>query len=165
MVSFRMPDGNHQFRVRSYIRGTCEPEAVDTFQNKYHDLSYNLTQHSCAFARVNLVRHVNYYIIRYYAPTFLLVMMSFLEAWVPTNGWPARIILTCIVELTMKSVSMDAYNEIRSRHVVSLYWWLWCCQFFIYAALIEFGMALAWVQFIGDKQIAHKTNTVHHNTI
>lgn len=160
MASIRMPAGNTQFRVRSHIRGVCEPQAIDPFQNMYSDLPYNLTWQSCAYARVNLVRHVNYYIIRYFAPTFLLVCMSFLQAWVPCNGWPARIILTCIVELTCKSVSITAYNESESRHVTSLYWWLWVCQFFIYMGLIEFAMALAWGHFVVDKKIAHKNNTV-----
>lgn len=157
-----MPAGNSQFRVREHVGGRCDPESIDPFNRIYNypDFPYNLTVQSCAFARVQLVRHVGYYVIRYYAPTFLLTVLTIIENWIPTNGWPARVIFTCVVELTMKSVSIDAYDETTSRHVVSLYWWLWGCQMFIYLCLIEFATALAWGHFVVDKKIAHAKNVV-----
>lgn len=106
---------------------------------------------SCAFAGIRLVRHLNYFIIRYYCPTFLCLCGSFCGFWVATNGWPGRIICTCVVYLTIKSISETAYEEVPSNDVVSLFWWLWVIQAFIYMNLVEYAWALAWVQFAEDK--------------
>mgnify|MGYP007002773075 CR=1 FL=1 len=58
------------------------------------------------------------------------------------------------------AVSHTAYDEVPAHDVVSLTWWLWFIQCFVYLALVEFATALAWVQFAQDKQRARLHNTV-----
>lgn len=162
------PTHNTQFRVRESLRGTCEWEApiLDRFQNVLHSIKpevefvNNRNRQSCAYAGLRIVRHVNYYVIRYYLTTFLMVVMCFAEFYFPTNGWPARIILTAVILVTLLGVSREGYDEVPSKDVTSLYWWLWGCQFFIYMSLVEFAAAQAWVQFVGDKKIAHAKSIV-----
>lgn len=157
-----MPDGNEQFRVREQITDICRPRLMDPFNP---NLGYNLTQHSCAFARVQLVRHVGYYIMRYYTPTALLVFMVFIQMWTPTVCAPGRAILTGVVEMTLKSVSITAYGETTSRHVTSLFWWQWGCQFFIYVSEMEYALIFGWAHLIVDKHHARKNNYVCTNFI
>ncbi|XP_027203399.2 glycine receptor subunit alpha-2-like [Dermatophagoides pteronyssinus] len=155
ITKFRMPDGNEQFRVREQVTDYCQPKIQDPFNP---NLGYNLTQNSCVFARVQLVRHVGYYIMRYYTPTALLVLMNFVQFWTPTVCAPGRAIFTGVIEMTMKSVSITAYGETSSRHVTSLFWWQWGCQFFIFVSEIEYAMIFGWAHFVVDKHHARKNN-------
>lgn len=45
--------------------------------------------------------------------------MSTLQFWIPDNGWPARIILNATVLLGLIRISVNAYNTIPVRDVVS----------------------------------------------
>ncbi|KAI2811126.1 hypothetical protein BLOT_002299 [Blomia tropicalis] len=138
--------GNFQFSLHHSWNGSCEPQYMNPMGTLINDFP-----ESCAFAGIRLVRHLNYFIIRYYCPTFLCLCGSFCGFWVATNGWPGRIICTCVVYLTIKSISETAYEEVPSNDVVSLFWWLWVIQAFIYMNLVEYAWALAWVQFAEDK--------------
>lgn len=154
------PGHNDQFRVRGSMLGYCEAENMDPFHDIYHTVPVRGNNESCIYSGLRLVRHVNYYIIRYYLTSFLLVIMMFVEFYYPTNAWPARIILTCVVEINVIGISRQVYSEVPSKDVTSLFWWLWWCQFMVYMGLIEFALALAWVQFVFDKKIAHAKDVV-----
>lgn len=58
------------------------------------------------------------------------------------------------------SLSSDGYKEIPAHDVVPLFWWLWGCQTLIYLTLIEYVLALAWVQFVFEKKIALENQKV-----
>lgn len=147
--------GNYQFRLHHVWNGTCPLLSLDPFSEVRL-----LNVQSCAFVAMRLVRHLGYYVIRYYAPTFLCLATSMTSFWVATNGWPARIIYTCVVYLTVKTISQTAYDEVPANDVVSLFWWLWGIQFFVYMNLIEYAVALAWVQFAEDKKRARDAGVV-----
>lgn len=156
------PGHNDQFVVRESLLGYCLPgnNALNPFHNVYHTVEVRGNNQSCLYTGLRIVRHVNYYIIRYYLTTFLLVMMMFVEFYYPTNAWPARIILTCVVLINIMGISRQGYSHVPSKDVTSLFWWFWWCQFTVYMGLIEFAVALAWVQFVLDKKIAHEKNVV-----
>lgn len=50
-----------------------------------------IADNQCVVATIKLVRHLSYYIIRYYLLTFLTVVISFVGFWLPINAWPARV--------------------------------------------------------------------------
>lgn len=154
--------GNSRFRVRNTYVGTCDRISSEQFifqeLTRRNGNSTSTNKLNCAFAGIRLVRSINYYVIRYYCPTFLMILISFASFWLPTNAWPARVMLTATVLLTLITTSQGAYNEVPSDDVVSLYWWLWGCQLFVYMCLAEFAFALAWVQFINDKKAARAAN-------
>lgn len=108
-----------------------------------------------------LMRHMGYWVIRYFAPTFLFVCMALCEMWLPTNAWPARVILTCNVLMTLITTSLSGYNEAPAYYMTALYWWFWGCQFFIYICLVEYAFALSWVYFIIDKKAVRAIKQVN----
>lgn len=166
MESIHSPDGNSQVRVMHRFVGVCEPIGLNSFVSSTYVATHQSAtgfNQSCAYAALRFVRHVNYYVIRYYAPTFLCMCISCLNPWLPTNAWPARTILTATVLLTIIRVSITGYNEVPARDVVSLYWWFWGCQFFVYMGLVEYSLALLWVQFVFEKKKAHANQTVRQN--
>lgn len=83
-----------------------------------------------------------------------MVAMGMVSFWLPTNAWPARIILTASVLFTLITTSLQGYNEVPSNDVTSLVWWLWVCQLFIYVSMIEYAIALSWQYHITDKKVA-----------
>ena len=160
MEPLKSVTGNAKFRVRNTFIGSCEQ--IQTDRNRYNLLSSNrskLNENDCAFAGIQLIRSVNYYIIRYYCPTFLMVAISACSFWLPTNAWPARMYLTSSVLLTLTTSSSGAYNEVPADSVISFYWWFWGCQLLVYSTLIEYALALAWVQFALDKNRAKAQQT------
>lgn len=140
--------------------GYCEPSGINTFRIQQNSLQELYNNQSCVFGAMRFVRHVSYYVIRYHAPLFLCMCISCLGPWVPTYAWPGRTILAATVLLTVIRVSITGYNEVPARDVVSLYWYFWGCQFFVYMCLCEYGLALQWVQFVFEKKTAHAKNIV-----
>jgi len=67
------------FKIRSYWTARC------------HSSDSLLLPNSCLSGTLKLVRRLSYYVIRYYALTFLCVVVSFIAFWLPTNAWPARV--------------------------------------------------------------------------
>ncbi|KAH9408573.1 hypothetical protein TYRP_010838 [Tyrophagus putrescentiae] len=145
--------GNNQLRLHHTWNGSC------THPNPDHLTAIPTAQYdSCAFAGIRFVRHLSYYIIRYYTSTFLCICTSFASFWVATCGWPARVILTLVVYLTVKAISQTAYDEVPVPDVCPLFWWLWVIQFLNYMNLVEYATALAWVQFADEKNRARAQN-------
>ena len=147
------PKDNYQFRLHHSYNGTCEPKNLDPF-TKIAIPDWT----NCVYGAIRIVRHVNYYVIRYYLMTFLIMVIGFVQFWIPTIAWPGRLVFTVVQWLTLSSVSETIYSECPSNDVVSLFWWVWMVQFYDYMGLLEFGVALAWVQFAQDKQRAWKAN-------
>lgn len=155
------PEGNAKFRVKNTIQGQCEEVVGDAYMNYDDNTTGHWDQFSCAYGGLRLVRRVNYYVIRFYLPTYLMMISSFVNFWLPTNSWPARVVLTATVLLSVITTSGTAYNEIPVTDVVTFYWWFWCVQTIVFFTLIEFALALAWVQFVVEKKLAHQTNLVY----
>ena len=149
--------GNNKFRLRNLYTGNCDPIPSDTVR-QLGTWSVQLGTENCAFLTLRLVRSINYYIIRYYAPTFFMTMISFTQFWMPTNAWPARIILTATVMITLLTVSLNGYNEVPSNDVTALAWWFWICQLFIYIGIVCHALSMAWTYFIADKKTAKAAN-------
>ena len=150
-----VPPHNYQFKLHHTLNGTCLPSNLDPFTSVAH-----MNTFSCAFVAIRIVRHVNYYVIRYYLTLFLIMCICFVQFWIPTIAWPGRLVFTVVVYLTLFQLSHSGYNEVPSQDVVALVWYIWVVQFFIYMALIEFATALAWVQFVQDKRRARAANIV-----
>lgn len=154
IVSVNGVKGNTKFRIRNTYTGrSCDPLPYHPYEMRKFD---NDTKYkgNCALATVRLVRSCNYYIMRYYCPTFLMVVMGMASFWMPTNAWPARIILTASVLLTLITTSLQGYNESPSNDVTSMVWWLWVCQFFIYMSMVEYAFALSWQYQMQEKKLA-----------
>lgn len=150
-------DGSSKERIWGTLQGECDPILLDTFMWNETESS---KPYSCAYGAIRLVRHVSYYVIRYYAPTFLKLIMSYVSFWLPTNAWPARVMLMCTVLLNVLGDSSSGYNEVPAHSVVSFYWWFWCIQCLMYFTLVEYALALAWVQFVIEKKLSRSEKRV-----
>ena len=83
--------GNAKFRVRNTYTGVCDPIPYHPYEVKGSTNGTGNPQlENCAYGGVRLVRAINYYVIRYYCPSFLMVAISFASLFMPTCAWPAR---------------------------------------------------------------------------
>ena len=68
--------GNAKFRVRNTYTGQCDPIPYHPYETRKSKNNTDRIQSNCVYGGVRLVRAINYYVIRYYCPTFLMVVMG-----------------------------------------------------------------------------------------
>lgn len=124
------PPDTYQFRLHHFWNGSCVPDNFDKvaqtrkascgiFIIYFIQKIYNFLIIMSAFVAIRLVRHVNYYVIRYYLTTLLILMICYVQFWIPTIAWPGRLVFTVVVTLILLAVSHTAYDEVPAHDVVS----------------------------------------------
>ncbi|KPM11550.1 glutamate-gated chloride channel-like protein 3 [Sarcoptes scabiei] len=151
IIQFDILSSSQKFFFEKLTNGQCEILLVNEFEQRN-------CSHPCVSGRFKLIRNFRYYLLRYYAPTILLVLTDFVQFWTPTICGPGRALFTGGLEIALKTISNIAYGETESRHIVPLFLWLWACQFFIYMSEIEFAAAFAWMHFVNDKKYSKSHN-------
>lgn len=108
--------------------------------------------HDCVKASVHLRRRWEYYFIRIYGPSFLLVVTTFIGFYLPVFAYPARvaIIVTPLLSLITQQTQINA--EINVNYVVSLHVWMMTCTFFVFMALIELGFAVVYIHRVEERK-------------
>lgn len=106
----------------------------------------------CLMITYELIRRLNYYMIRYYLLTFLAIMVSFVCFWIPVNMWPVRFALTVVPLLNLISQDIAINNEIKVGYTTLFHWWMMCLHLIIYFEIVEYALALSWAHFIMDKK-------------
>lgn len=109
---------------------------------------------SCLKGTIKFVRRLSYYVIRYYAQTFLSVICSFVSFWLPLQAWPARVTLAVTPMLQLITQSININSDINVYYVTAIQWWMSLCIFFSFSCLIEYAIAVSWTYFIVDKKAA-----------
>lgn len=85
-----------------------------------------------------------HFVVKKYIPSFLIVVMSFVGFWIPTNAYPARVALVITSLLALITQQLQSSAEISASYVVALNLWMIICITFVFLALIEFAFAIAW---------------------
>lgn len=111
----------------------------------------------CAKASIFLRRRWEYYTIRIYGPSLLLVVTSFIGFFIPLMGYPARvaIVVTPLLSLITQQTQINA--EINVNYVVSLHVWMMTCTFFVFICLLELGFAVIYKHRVEERISAEDT--------
>lgn len=89
---------------------------------------------------VLLTREVGYYIIDYFVPSMLIVMISWVSFWLQADQTPARTMLGCTTLLTFITLSLSQENNLsKVSYVTMSEVWFLVCTFFIFGSLMEFA--------------------------
>lgn len=67
---------------------------------------------SCIRGVVKLSRKLSYYITRYYAPSFLIVVTSMVGFWIPPAAWPARVTVVVTPLLSLITIHNTLNSEL-----------------------------------------------------
>lgn len=148
---------NMLFRVRNTYITKCFKGVLNVIQMQLGGPTNDL---SCARAGFQIVRRVDYYIMRYYCPTFLMVAIAYMSLFFPINSFPARIVCTTFTLVTSSSLSINAYNESPAGYMTDLTWWFFTVELLIWMYMFEYTVAMAWYYYMIDKKIARDAGVV-----
>nr|XP_006821970.1 PREDICTED: gamma-aminobutyric acid receptor subunit beta-1-like [Saccoglossus kowalevskii] len=92
--------------------------------------------------RFDLYRQIIYYVMEYYVPSFLLVILSWVSFWLSVESTPARASLGITTVLTLTTLSSLARTQLpRITYLTAIDVWILVCSLFVFAALLEFAVA------------------------
>ena len=97
---------------------------------------------SCLYVTTHLRRNIGKYLIKRYIPSTLIVCMSFIGFWIPTQGMPARVSL--IITALLALIAQQIQGELNISYVYALEVYTILCIVFVFATLIEYAIAVSW---------------------
>ncbi|XP_059500847.1 glycine receptor, beta b isoform X2 [Stegostoma tigrinum] len=126
-----------------------EQIALPQFDIKQEDIEYgNCTKYykgtgyyTCVEVIFTLRRQVGYYMMGVYAPTLLIVVLSWLSFWINPDASAARVPLGIFSVLNLSSECMSLAAELpKVSYVKALDIWLIACLLFGFASLVEYAV-------------------------
>uniref|UniRef100_A0A8C4QDQ2 Glycine receptor beta n=1 Tax=Eptatretus burgeri TaxID=7764 RepID=A0A8C4QDQ2_EPTBU len=97
--------------------------------------------YTCVEVIFTLRRQVGFYIMGIYAPTLLLVVLSWLTFWINPEASPARVSLGILSILSLFSQSMSLATDLpKVSYVKALDIWLLTCLIYGFASLVQYAI-------------------------
>lgn len=104
--------------------------------------SFDVGTFSCLYGRVELRRLAGYFLINKYAPSTIIVFMSFAAFWMPCEALPARVTLSVTSLLSLVTAQYQTHMPGVS-YVVALNVWMIVCIIFVFMGLVECAIIVA----------------------
>ncbi|BES90788.1 ion channel [Nesidiocoris tenuis] len=96
--------------------------------------------YSCLTVKFHLQRQVGHYIMDYYVPSILLVVVSWVSFWLDPNAVPGRTTLGTSTMLTFITLSRNIGSSLpKVSYVKATEYWFIMCTGFIFGSLVEFA--------------------------
>uniref|UniRef100_A0A6Q2X6R6 Glycine receptor subunit beta n=1 Tax=Esox lucius TaxID=8010 RepID=A0A6Q2X6R6_ESOLU len=123
--------------------------ALPQFDIKQQEIEYgNCTKfyqgtgyYTCVEVIFTLRRQVGFYMMGVYAPTLLIVVLSWLSFWINPDASAARVPLGILSVLSLSSESMSLASELpKVSYVKAIDIWLIACLLFGFASLVEYAV-------------------------
>jgi hypothetical protein len=121
-----------------YVTGVTKSSEVKSYKG--------IGKFSLLKATLTMKRSVGKYVTKRYMPTFLVVILTFVGFWLPTNDVSARVGLVITALLALIADQFQA-EDLNVSYVYALAVWSLSCIVFVFATLIEFAIALAWTKY------------------
>lgn len=110
---------------------------------------------SCIQLNLHFQRNIGYYMIQFFVPSVMIVLLSWVSFWLTIDAVPARISLGILTVLTMTTQrSAGTASLPRVSYVKAIDVWMGACLVFVFAALLEF----AFVNVMERRQVKRKQN-------
>ncbi|KAK1792602.1 hypothetical protein P4O66_012533, partial [Electrophorus voltai] len=123
--------------------------ALPQFDVKQEDIEYgNCTKfypgtghYTCVEVIFTLRRQVGFYMMGVYAPTLLIVVLSWLSFWINPDASAARVPLGILSVLSLTSECTSLASELpKVSYVKAIDIWMMTCLFFGFASLVEYAV-------------------------
>ncbi|XP_076469682.1 glycine receptor subunit alpha-4-like [Babylonia areolata] len=103
--------------------------------------TYAIGTFPCLKARVTLERKTGYYITQNYAPTILIVILSWASFWIDHEAVPARISVGLLTVLTITTQLSGSRAQLpRVPYIKAIDVWMSTCLVFVFAAYMEYAV-------------------------
>uniref|UniRef100_A0A8C7KBU8 Glycine receptor subunit beta n=1 Tax=Oncorhynchus kisutch TaxID=8019 RepID=A0A8C7KBU8_ONCKI len=97
--------------------------------------------YTCVEVIFTLRRQVGFYMMGVYAPTLLIVVLSWLSFWINPDASAARVPLGILSVLSLSSESMSLASALpKVSYVKAIDIWLIACLLFGFASLVEYAV-------------------------
>uniref|UniRef100_A0A8C7M431 Glycine receptor beta n=1 Tax=Oncorhynchus kisutch TaxID=8019 RepID=A0A8C7M431_ONCKI len=147
--SFGYTTDDLQFMWQSGDPVQMEEIALPQFDIKQEDIEYgNCTKfyagagyYTCVEVIFTLRRQVGFYMMRVYAPTLLIMVLSWLSLWIKPDASAARVPLGILSVLSLSSECTSLASELpKVSYVKAIDVWLIACLLFGFASLVEYAV-------------------------
>ncbi|KAH7730213.1 CRE-GLC-2 protein [Aphelenchoides avenae] len=100
----------------------------------------NTGSYACLRMRMKLSRLVTYFVLQLYAPTTMIVIVSWVSFWIDMHSTAGRVALAMTTLLTITTMQSSINAKLPPVNYVKVIdVWLGACQSFVFAALIEYA--------------------------
>ncbi|KAG5845196.1 glycine receptor, beta b [Anguilla rostrata] len=149
LESFGYTTDDLQFMWQSSDPVQMEEIALPQFDIKQEDIEYgNCTKYykgtgyyTCVEVIFTLRRQVGFYMMGVYAPTLLIVVLSWLSFWINPDASAARVPLGILSVLSLSSECTSLASELpKVSYVKAIDIWLIACLLFGFASLVEYAV-------------------------
>ncbi|TKS69411.1 Glycine receptor subunit beta [Collichthys lucidus] len=118
-------------------RGHQPASPVVPVKRQSHQPGY----YTCVEVIFTLRRQVGFYMMGVYAPTLLIVVLSWLSFWINPDASAARVPLGILSVLSLSSESMSLASELpKVSYVKAIDIWLIACLLFGFSSLVEYAV-------------------------
>ncbi|KAL0269984.1 UNVERIFIED_CONTAM: hypothetical protein PYX00_007546 [Menopon gallinae] len=116
-----------------------EEAAEDAFGSKSHYGKF-AGNYSSLTVKFQLAREVGHYIMDYYVPSILLVVVSWVSFWLDPNAVPGRTTLGTSTMLTFITLTRNTGSSLpKVSYIKATEVWFIVCTAFIFGSLVEFA--------------------------
>lgn len=152
-------------KVQGYVKtanSVVLDYSVDVIQLDENDflLDYGeLGNFSVAGFEMILHRHVSHYLITYYLPSGLFVVVSWISFVVPPDVIPGRMALLITLFLVLVNIfNTVTTNTPKAEGLTAIETWMLSCLLFVFGALVEYAIILFNTQKV--KSVPRRTHHV-----
>ena len=108
-------------------------------------LAYPPGSHSCLEAVFVVSRNIGFFLIQFYIPSVLLVILSWISFWISVDAVVARVNIGLLTVLTLTTQSTGSAGQLpRVSYIKAIDVWMSSCLVFAFASLIEFALVNVW---------------------
>ncbi|XP_076062284.1 glutamate-gated chloride channel-like isoform X2 [Oratosquilla oratoria] len=114
---------------------------LEKFITDYCNSKTNTGEYSCLIVALIFKREFSYYLIQYYIPCCMLVIVSWVSFWLDQNAVPARVSLGVTTLLTMSTQTSSINQSLPPvSYTKAIDVWTGVCLTFVFGALLEFAL-------------------------
>lgn len=127
------------FRIGSHV-DESEFSIIDVDHESDCIKYYKFGAFACLNAKIVFKRNIGKYFIKRLIPSFIIVLITFIGFWIPTNIAPARTVLPITALLAL--ITQQIQSDLNVSYVYALQVWNIVCIVFVFANLLEYAIAL-----------------------
>ncbi|XP_032835645.1 glycine receptor subunit alpha-1-like isoform X2 [Petromyzon marinus] len=117
--------------------------------------NYSVGTYSRISVTFSLRREIGFYVIQIYAPSSLIVVVSWLSSWMKTQAMVARVALGITTVLTMTTqISGSRFSLPKLSYITAMDIWMTTCLVFVFSALLESVLVAVLEQRDGKAVVA-----------
>lgn len=149
-------DEDTPLQIEGLERSLIEFNILELKKKTSKDSEYSHTsqKYSSLILEMKLTRHFGYYLLNYYLPSELLVIISWFSFWIDPAIVPARVTVGVSTMLTFILLDVTGKSVPRTSQFMANDLWALICNAFMFLSLAEF----AFVNSIDRKQGVDKVH-------